>query len=297
MSTTMTNIETSDEIVAQIQNAGWWQGSVVDDATLRAVEPSLPSGFDYWVMATQTCNLYNKDLLRITKVEWVAAKTVAQSVTAQRGGRNPRLLEAKASDAMSEAWLVCSSQERHWGLRANLARIAPSMALRNALGPGQSEKHKDNFSAWLARGYTRLELSDELNQALADGKFMAAIDKLVAAHEADIFGIFIRVADENGSPPEHVKPPCDVDLRIVVSREDKLDAVNKKLADLFAKPSVSPGAGKPLASRETMLANDHGIILDQVAIPAIRWDATLIEKHMRFNFKDYLSGPDEEGME
>jgi hypothetical protein len=293
----MTNIESADETVAKIRNAGWWQGSVVDEATLRGVEPTLPGGHDYWVMATQTCNLYNKDFAKISKVEWVAAKRVLDSVPAQKGGRNPRLLEVKASSQEGEVWLVCNSQERHWGHRANIAKIAPTMAFINAKGQGQAENHKDNFATWLARGYTRLELSDELNQALADGKLMAAIDKLVAAHDADLFGIFIRVADEQKSLPEHVKPPCEVDLRIVVSQESNLEKVRKKLEDLFAKASVDVGPGKPKLSRETVLANDHGIILDQQAIPASRWTATMIEQHTRFNFKDYLSGPDGDDLE
>jgi len=171
------------------------------------------------------------------------------------------------------------------------------MAFINAKGQGQAENHKNNFATWLARGYTRLELSDELNQALADGKLMLAVEKLVAAHDADLFGIFIRVADEQKNPPEHVKPPCEVDLRIVVSQESNLEKVRKKLDDLFAKASVDVGPGKRKVSRETILANDHGIILDQQAIPASRWTATMIEQHTRFNFKDFLSGPDGDGLE
>jgi hypothetical protein len=116
----MTNIESADEIVAKIRNAGWWQGSVVDEATLRDVEPSLPCGHDYWVMATQTCNLYNKDFAKISKVEWVAAKRVLDSVPAQKGGRNPRLLEVKASSAQGDVgWFVTAKSgigatERTW---------------------------------------------------------------------------------------------------------------------------------------------------------------------------------------
>lgn len=293
----MTNTESNQEIIAKIRNAKWWQGSVVDDATLRLAEPSLPFGWDYWVMATQTCSLYNNDLAKISKVEWVAANKVLDSVPTQKGGRNPRLLEVKASNLQGDTWLVCNSQERHWGQRTNLSSMAPSMALINAQDLGQAENHKDNFATWLARGYTRLELSDELNKALADGKLMTAIDRLVATHDADLFGIFIRVADEEKNRPENVKPPCDVDLRIVVSQEDNLEKVRNKLNDLFTKGTIEVGTGKPKVSREAILAKDYGIILDQDAIPASRWTATMIEQHTRFNFKDYLSGPDGDGLE
>lgn len=289
----MTNTATSDaEIVAKIQQEGWWQGSVIEAGALRSVEPSLPEGFDYWVMASQTCNLYNNNLEKISKVEWVGANKVDKSEPKQKGGRNPRLLETMASHPNGDVWLVCNTQERHWGRRANMARIKPSMALKNALGAAQSERHKDNFAAWLARAYTRLELSNELGHALDKGKFMAAVEKLIDAHEADIFGIFIKVSDDEGASPEHVKPPCYVDLKIVVERRGDLEKVNKKLADLFNAEFATPNGKK---TRTQILATDHKIIVDPQAMPAVRWDATLIEQHMRFNFNDYLSGPDEDG--
>ncbi|PKV44468.1 hypothetical protein CLU92_1808 [Janthinobacterium sp. 61] len=293
----MMNIDTSDAIVSKIKNAEWWQGSVVEDGTLRSVEPNLPEGFAYWIMASQTCNLYNNDFQKISKVEWIAANVVKQSTTACRGGRNPRLLETKASSSEGETWLICDTQERHWGRRENLALLAPCMALKNIPALGQSEQHKDNFSAWLARGYTRLELSDELNTALTKGKFMSAIDKLLTAHEADIFGIFIKVSDNNKNSPEHVKPPCDMDLRVVVSKEATLKDVRTKLAELFSTANIKVEKGEAKTSREKILAEDFSIILDQQALPALRWDATLIEQHLRFNFRDYLSGPEEDAME
>jgi len=291
----MTNTATSDaEIVAKIQQEGWWQGSVIEAGALREVEPSLPEGFDYWVMASQTCNLYNNNLEKISKVEWVGANKVDKSDSRQKGGRNPRLLETMASHPNGEVWLVCNAQERHWGRRANMARITPSMALKNATKAAQSERHKDNFAAWLARAYTRLELSNELGKALDKGKFMAAVDKLIEAHEGDIFGIFIKVADDDDSPPEQVKPPCYVDLKIVLERRGDLAQVNKKLDELFRAEFTTPNGKK---TRTQILGDDHGVIVDAQAMPAVRWDATLIEQHMRFNFNDYLSGPDEGGNE
>lgn len=290
------NIDTSD-IVSKIKKAEWWQGSVVEDATLRSVEIDLPQGFAYWIMASQTCNLYNNDFQKVSKVEWVAAKVVEQSMTVFRGGRNPRLLETKASNPSTEMWLTCDTQERHWGRRENLAEISPCMALENTPLSNQSERHKDNFSAWLARGYIRLELSDELNAALTKGKFMSAIEKLILVHEGDIFGIFIKVSDENKNAPQYVQPPCDMDLRVVVSSEMKLEAVRSKLSELFSTANIEPENGSPKTSRERILADKFSIILDQQALPATRWDATLIEQHLRFNFKDYLSGPDEDLME
>ena len=46
-----------------------------------------------------------------------------------------------------------------------------------------------------------------------------------------------------------------------------------------------------------MLGNDYGVIVNPQAMPAVHWDAPQIEKQMRFNFNDDLSGPDEVGIE
>lgn len=294
--TTMTNIATSDtEIVEKIKQAKWWQGSVIEDEQLRTVEPTLPQGFPYWVMASQTCNLYNKDLCKISKVEWVGATKMDKSEPSLRGGRHPRLLETKASNDQGEVWLVCHGQERHWGRRGNMASVRPSMGLKNTQNSSQSEQHKDNFAAWMARAYTRLELSNELGDALAKGKFMAAIEKIVEAHEADIFGIFIRAYDEKNNPPEHVKPPCNLDLRIVVSAANKVDGVSKKVEEVFSEKNIPRDGGK--ISRIKALGEDFKVVVHPIAMPAARWTATLIESHLRFNFNDHLSGPDEAGVE
>lgn len=290
----MTNTAISDqEIVARIRDAGWWQGSIADAEALAKLDASLPPGFDYWVVATQTCNLYNKNLEKVAKVEWIGARDMRETDPLLRGGRNPRTLEAKATGSRGELWIVCDSQERHWGPRACLAKLTPTMALVNAQGLSQSERHKDNFAAWLARGYTRLELSDELGKALNDGKFLEAMRKLAAAHEADIFGMFIHVSDEQNNPPEKVLPPCDVELTIVVSRAVALNDVANKLTELFDAKNLPGPKGK--ISRVSALRGAQNVRLVHAAVPSGLWTVDRIEQTLRLNFNDYYSGPQQDG--
>jgi len=78
------------------------------------------------------------------------------------------------------------------------ARAGHGASRRSRRRPGRpDDRHKDIFARWLARGYTRLELSDELGRALEAGKFKQAIDNLVKRHERQIFGVFFELTAFN----------------------------------------------------------------------------------------------------
>jgi hypothetical protein len=295
--TTYTGVcELSKELAGKIREAGWWQGAVAETSALKAVGETMSSSHAYWIMASQTCNLFNTDFDKISKVEWIAARTINESERSalNRGGRNPRLLEAVATNDSESLWLLCDSQERHWSPRTCLAKFSPCAALRDDPKNNPDERYKDIFARWLARGYTRLELSNELGDALRDGKFSQAIDNLVKSHEKDIFGIFIKldphVEDQEGQ--ENVKPPCGIDMAVVVRNEKDLPEVQKKLVDLFDQKTIP----KPLQekiSRVTALKVDVQIHLTHKVVPASRWTVNDIETAIRYNFNDYLSGSDE----
>jgi len=289
----------SKELAAKIRDAGWWQGSVADAATLKTVEPSLPDGPAYWVIASQTCNLFNEDFRKISKVEWIAAHALedAQRNANLRGGRNPRELETMTQGELGDLWIRCESQERYWGSRARLAEIEPHSALKDDSGKDPEKRYKDTFACWLGRGYTRLELSDELGLALSRGKFVQAIDNLVKAHEGSIFGIFINLnpREEGQELPEHVKPPCEIDMKVVVRNEAALSAVKKKLKELFDDPIVPNVANVGKISRVEALKTEVAVYLVHDAVPASRWTVQDIESSIRYNFNDYLSASNEAG--
>jgi len=266
---------------------------------LAAVEPSLPHGPTYWVVASQTCNLYNGNFEKIPKVEWIAASAVEETKrdAMLRGGRNPRLLEVMASDGKEGLWIVCDCQQRHWGTRANLASLCPQLALKDEFGADADSRYKDIFVRWLARGYTRLELSDELGGALTDGKFSQAIATLVKAHEKSIFGIFLKLDPDNETEknPEEIKPPCGVDMAVVVRNESDQQKIKDKLRELFDDKTVPHSPNK--ISRAEALKASFDVSLVHAVIPAVRWNVTDIENSIRYNFHDHLSGSDEAGGE
>lgn len=74
---------TDKDCACQIKDRGWWQGSVVPDGHLRSKSPTLVQGYDFWVLATQTCNLYNDNFDAVHSAEWVGAKKIERLVGAQ----------------------------------------------------------------------------------------------------------------------------------------------------------------------------------------------------------------------
>lgn len=292
--------EAGPELAGKIRGAGWWQGSVVEAAVLGQVDPSLPGGATHWVVASQTCNLYSSDFERIAKVEFVGARLVpeGQGKAAMRGGRHPRQLEVLATGEAGQAWILCDSQARHWGARSCLAKLAPAMALRDDPGGAPDDRHKDIFARWLARGYTRLELSDELGVALDKGKFKQAIDNLVKRHERQIFGIFFELDafDQEQVGIENIKPPCGMDLTVVVRTEEHVGPVSQSMSELFDDATV-PNPSGPKRSRVDAMKADVGLSFAHKVAPAHRWTVPDIERSVRYNFPDHYSGSDEAGGE
>jgi hypothetical protein len=124
-------------------------------------------GYDFWVLATQTCNLYNDNFDAVHSAEWVGAKKIERLTGAQASGSNPRRLHCAATTSAGtdpeEALLLdCDIQARHWTPRRILSELKPlPVAFRD--GEAGGDRRKDSFIGWIARSYTRLELSDELN--------------------------------------------------------------------------------------------------------------------------------------
>ena len=269
---------------------------MIADAKLRTKSPALPEGYDYWVLATQTCNLYSDNFEAIRLAEWVGANVIAEKGR-QASGADPRSLHCCATAAPcsgnnDKLVLDCDIQARHWTDRRILALLdSPTMAFRD--GESASELRKDSFVGWIARSYTRLELSDALNVALGKSKIEDIIDKLLKRHHGLIYGVFLDISDDHENSAVLVKPPCFLELIFVVYRSEDEAPVKASLQEVLSQkvdnPKYQPGpnVAKMIERRHVP---DKFMIQFQSAVRTMdQWSAVQISRCLRYSFVDHLS--------
>lgn len=295
-------------LASQIRANGWWQGAIVAADTLRQVDETLDQtdhgGVTHWILASQTCNLYNTDFEKIPKVEWIGATKLPSTTTKSpdsrmENGKNPRVLYCRTVSSPDDvAWYSCDIQVRHWGPRVALATKAPESKLIDDASGHWPDQQKDIFIRWIARSYTRLELSDALGQAFKDSQVSKIIDKIVTAYKDDIFGIFLDL-DPDGEasaaealPPEEVVPPCIIEFFFVVTQNQAAvqEAVTKALAEKTnPKDATSP------SFRDLMKA--CGMTVSFSVRDSTTWTIQDVLGTVRYTFPDYFSGTDATGGE
>jgi hypothetical protein len=306
----------------KIRACGWWQGSVVPAAELARLDPSptLPKEPTHWIVASQTCNLYNPSLEKIPKMEWVGAFELVEprkQDSRMKFGKNPRVLQCYATTKDGQAtWFECDIQQRHWSPRACLANAQPQLlALRDQLGGDWTSQQKDIFIRWLGRSYTRHELSDELGYAFSKSSLGTAIENSVKGLDQDVFGLFLelKAADDGDKEPEtappaipaiDVRPPCDVELtfvvaeRIVEHRGDQpvsaLSKIEEQANKEFARQYPDPRNNKAKTSAMERLRSAN-VRLSLAFRSKADWTVDDIERTVRFTDPDYLSGSDDAG--
>jgi hypothetical protein len=300
-------VDRTDVECAQcIRALGWWQGSIITDERLRQVMPDLPTGFDHWVMASQTCNLYNTDFSHVRMVEWIGARKI-NALGRPRSGIDPRRLHCRATtgsggDQTAELLLELDIQTRAWMQRALLADLTPhETALRDGREPSQHAK--DHFIGWMARSYTRLELSDALNDALKNSKITDIIDKVATKHGDLIWGIFLEIGDyeeEDEETPRtataDIEPPCMVEVTFVVYRgKDEAtvrESLNAVRSQEVPNPKYVPGPNVKRDIARALVAEKFHIELTCEVRPMAQWTAAQISQTVRYSLLDHLSGSD-----
>ena len=288
---------TDKDCACQIKDLGWWQGSVVPDGDLRSKSPTLVQGYDFWVLATQTCNLYNDNFDAVHSAEWVGAKKIERLAGAQASGSNPRRLHSTATtsegtDPEKDLLLDCDIQARHWTPRRILSELTPlAVAFRD--GEAVSDRRKDSFIGWIARSYTRLELSDELNAAITQSKIKDIIDNVLHAHHELIYGVFLEITDEQESATVLVKPPCFIELTFVLhdaTDEASVQATLKEVENQQVdNPRYVPGPNVSRKIARKHVSQKFEIDYESAVRLTSQWSASQISKCVRFSFVDFLS--------
>ena len=285
------------------------------DNVLRSVCPELPQGYSHWVLASQTCNVFNPDFEKVPSVEWVGANEISEdAVTSSlKNGLNPRRLHCHAEGiGPGRRFFDCDVYARIWHNRKLLAEISSdSLALKDTSNTTLEGRQKDVFVGWLARSYTRLELSNELVKALKNGGIERAISNILKSQADNIYGIFLEIAPWTASDVESedelvpstwknpvlVTPPAAVEITIVVKDAALIPAVLALAKDEFTKLVDDPdadrtGASKPVKVKRNDLAlrNQIYMTIDDSIVKAMgQWSAKDILRTVRYSSFDSLS--------
>lgn len=279
-----------------IHDLGWWQGSIIADADLRQKDQKLPIGASHWVLASQTCNLFNNNFEKVRLVEWVGIQSINEREVNDKVslGMNPRLLHVYTSSSPeNKSWFCCDIQLRHWTERETLANLQrPQTSLIDAQSGLNHEQQKDLFVRWIARSYTRLELSNELNKAIDKAKIGLIIERLLEKHKDDIYGIFIDLGDAK-IPVAEIRPDCDIEFSFIIHSESKEELIKKLIDEELKREVDNPdyASDKKVIKKITRLEviKRQNLRFAYQVRTTSNWNISDIENTIRYSLVDHLS--------
>lgn len=186
-------------ILSSIKEKRWWQGSVIPSASLLPYITS-DNKADFWIITSQTCNLYNDNFQKVPVFELVAGYQITKVASNHSKGDHPRTLhvEAWSDDNESHIALEIDIQKRCWLPRRLLYEIQkPKYHIH------QPQQHEvdwlDNFAGWLGRSYTRLALPDEFNDAMNKSRIEEVLNEKLTKYHKELFGIYFELETDNPS--------------------------------------------------------------------------------------------------
>ncbi|MGC5831707.1 hypothetical protein LDP08_14215 [Ralstonia pseudosolanacearum] len=295
---TATRSEDFATILEKIKGKGWWQGSIIPAADLANAGHPCDEA-NYWIVASQTCNLYNYSIERVPVFEIVGARQVDECDPAKSKGDDPRALHVQAQSDQLTIALDVDIQKRKWLPRECLAQLpAPEYAIKDA--PRQNgalaNQWLDNLAGWMGRSYTRVALPDEFNTALADSKLRQVLEDKLTKDKDALYGIYLTLEPDSDDPWEGalglMPPPYILGVTLLVHETHSPKDLRDKLVKQIFKDQVQdPGdASKKLTRSE--LAKRKGIRIVEAGIEAKSVsDVSLQEMKslIRYSMVDHLS--------
>ena len=280
----------------EIKAKKWWQGALISGDSIPEIKDEY-SNVEWWIIASQTCNLYSSDFKKIPVIEIIAAKNIAECDSSKTKGDNPRVLHVEAHSQQNvKINLEVDIHKRCWISRDLLAKI--ETPIYRLLDNTENANHNwhDVFIGWLARSYTRITLSDEFNDAIVKSKIEKVILGYLRKQKDDLYGIYFlieRDADESwdgmlGEMP----PPYQLGVLLVTYKGvDPEPIKNTFVSKIFDDPVQDPEDSNKKIKRAE-LAKRYGIRIIKQDIDARSLDAITIDDlktYVRFTFIDYLS--------
>ncbi|VVO08463.1 hypothetical protein [Pseudomonas fluorescens] len=305
----MTQILVDDNaVLAKLQAGEWWQGSLIHSSCIANLAQKHPE-CEWWVVASQACNIYSCDFHSIPVVELVGATAITK-LTEYSSGFHPREIDLAANGESGELLIKAESQKRLWIPRSLLIEIeAPKFRLENIRTQPFTNQTLwlDKFSSWLARGYTRVALPDEFNLTLAKSKIREILEtRLAKKKHDDLYGIFMTIsADEQNETKGELgvlKPPYDLGILIACYENIDPQTILEQLAKQLFKDEIKDPKCKDgsLTITRAALAKRLGVRIieadiDVRSISNINLSELLGPNTVRYTMVDYHSDSTESG--
>jgi hypothetical protein len=295
----------SDDVTATllkaIEEKRWWQGSVIHADHIPSNQKEH-MGIDYWIIASQACNIYNPCFIKVPVFELMAARLIQQCNPQMSKGDNPRILHVEACSESENTIMAfeIDIQKRKWLPRKLLAELqTPIFHVRDAKCGIARDWSKnlwlDNFSGWLSRSYTRIALPDAFNNAMVRSRIEEILKEKFIKHKEALYGIYLEIGsntDEgwNGILGE-MPPPYLLEIILVTHENFDPELLKVELIDHLFKNKIKDPANKEDITRAD-LAQKYGIRIVDSAIEARTIaEITLLELKslVRYTFVDHLS--------
>lgn len=300
---TQTLIDDAQRILEKLGAANWWQGSLIHKSCIAELS-ERHQDCEWWIVASQACNIYSPDFDSVPVVELIGAIEISELAEFSNGS-HPRIIDLTANSVSDERALCLRAelQKRLWIPRAVLANLRPPqhrLVNQHVLPYNAEGLWLDKFSSWLARSYTRVALPNEFNGILASSKIRDVLEaKLAKKKQEALYGIFLTIqsADTEEKPGELGlwTPPYDLGLLVACYEDaDPVSIRGDLVKQLFEDQVKTLGNNNGETTSRAELAKTLGIrmIKEDVDVRSIS-DINLSELlglgTVRYSMVDYYS--------
>ena len=254
---------------------------------------------DFWVVVSQTCNLYNPSFEKVPLFEVVGASLLDACSPPMTRGDDPRAIHLQAASNHGAISLNVDIHKRKWLPRHCLADVpGPEYGIKDAPRHESPMKDQwlDNLAGWMARSYTRVALPDDFNEALRQSRLEKVLKEKLAKQKDALYGIYLSIEPDNeqrwtdalGSMP----PPYVLGITLVLNEEYSPKALRETLVQqIFEDKLPDPADGNNKVTRAE-LASREGIYIVAAGVEARSvTDITLQEMRslIRYSLVDHLS--------
>lgn len=292
------------ELLDEIKKREWWQGSLIS-ATDLSNWLIDDTGVEWWVIATQPCNIYNTDFNKVPVFEVVAACEITECLPRLIKGDDPRVLHLEVQADGETKALQIDIQKRKWLPRNLLTKLtAPKFHIRDTEPNDDANWSKktwfDNFVGWMARSYTRIALPDDFNLALKKSKIEDVFKEKLTKHHGQLYGIYL-VVDQNSDDEWQgrlgdMPPPYLLEIMLVTYEDSDPELLKNELIQHLFESKVSDPDDRDKKLIRAELANRYHVRIIKQSISAKTMaGVNLLElkRYVRYSYVDHLSNSSE----
>lgn len=284
------------QTLAKIKEKGWWQGSLIEASDLARLGNNCEES-KWWIITSQTCNLYNPSFDKVRVFEIIAASEIAKCDKSKISGYDPRILHIEARCKKNIIFLELDIQERRWLPRRMLADLnTPLFHVSDLTQNNTNKQWLDNFIGWLARSYNRAAFPDVFITAMQESRLKEIIDKFVKQNDNNLYGIYFSLEidseDKWCGVLGEMPPPYVLGITLAVNENIDPGPLKQQLITrIFSDEVQSPNDSSKkitraeLAKQYQIRITREGIEVESVAEITLKTLVGLI----RYTYHDNLS--------